>query len=93
MQPRGNSFAIASRDAAVGHQLGAHSIARRSAVAPVEPLQDPGQVLHVVAVLVGQHVRLGERPAIGAEAGPQLVEELEVKVDRLVVRAVERPDG
>ena len=46
----------------------------------------------MVAVLVGEDVRLGERAALGAELRLQLVEEPEVDVDVLVVRAVERPD-
>jgi hypothetical protein len=41
---------------------------------------------------VGEHVRLGEGAAAGAEARPQLVEEAEVDVDVLVGRAVERAD-
>ena len=46
----------------------------------------------MVAVLVGDHVALGERPALGAELVVQLVEEAEVEIDVLVGRAVERPD-
>ena len=52
----------------------------------------PEQVLHVVAVLVRDDVRLRERPALRAELRLQLVEEAEVDVDALVARAVERPD-
>ena len=59
-------------------------------VSPLSPLQGAEQVLDVVAVLVGDHVALGERPALGAEPRPQLVEEAEVEVDELVGRAVER---
>ena len=44
----------------------------------------------MVAVLVGEHVALGERAALRAEPRPQLVEEVEVEVDELVGRAVER---
>ena len=51
------------------------------------------EVLDVVAVLVGDDVRPGERPARGAEPRLELVEEAEVEIDRLVGRAVERPDG
>ena len=45
-----------------------------------------------MAVLVREHVRLRERPALGAEARLELVEEAEVDVDLLVGGAVERPD-
>ena len=49
------------------------------------------QVLHVVAVLVGDDVRLGEVAARRAELALQhVVEERRVEVDPLVVRAVER---
>jgi hypothetical protein len=44
-----------------------------------------------MAVLVREHVRLRERPAPCAEAGPELGEEAEVDVDVLVDRTVERP--
>jgi len=47
--------------------------------------------LYVVAVLVGEHVRLGERSAPGAEARTELLKEPEVDVDVLVDRTVERP--
>ena len=76
---------------AVGLELDAYLAALRAGV-PVRRSQHPGQVLDVVPVLVGQHVRLGERPAARAELRLQLVEEAEVDVDVAVVRAVERPD-
>ena len=53
-------------------------------------VERPGEVLDVVAVLVREDVRLGERPAARAQLRGQLVEEAEVDVDVLVVRAVER---
>ena len=46
----------------------------------------------MVAVFVREHVCLGERAALGAEARLQLVVEAEVDVDALVGRAVERAD-
>ena len=45
----------------------------------------------MVAVLVREDVRLGERPAARAELRLELVEEAEVDVDVAVARAVERP--
>ena len=50
----------------------------------------PGEVLHVVAELVGDDVR-GRQVAGGAELGLQLVHEVEVDVHEGVGRAVERP--
>ena len=54
-------------------------------------LHDPGDLLHVVAVLVREHVQLGERPGGGVELLAQQREERRVDVDRLLGRAVERP--
>ena len=76
---------------AVGLQLGADGASLRPA-ALTRTVQRPEQVLDVVPVLVRQHVGLGERPTLGAEARLQLVEEAEVDVDVLVGRAVERAD-
>jgi len=45
----------------------------------------------VVAVLVSEHVRLGERSAPGSETRTELLKEAEVDVDVLVDRAVEGP--
>ena len=68
---------------AVGLQLEAH----RHPTSGPRGRRRPGvvaqQVLDVVAVLVGDHVGLGERAALGAEPGPQLVVEAEVDVDLL----------
>ena len=47
----------------------------------------------MVPVLVGDHVGLRERPALGAEARAEVVEEPQVDVDVLVGRAVERAHG
>ena len=75
---------------AVGLQFCAH----RASLGPA-PLLGPAEraekILHMVAVLVGNHVGLGERPALGPEARLQLSEEAEIDVDLLVGRAVERP--
>ena len=76
---------------AVRLELDTHLSPLRAGVA-VGAAQDSCQVLDVVAVLVGEDVRLGERPALGAELGLELVEEAEVDVDVTVVRTVERPD-
>ena len=51
------------------------------------------QVLHVVAVLVGQHVRLGELARRRRTGWQQLVVERQVDVDQVVLRAVERTDA
>ena len=76
---------------AVRLQLDTDLAALRAGV-PVGAPQHAGQVLDVVAVLVREHVRLGERAAARAELGLELIEEAEVDVDVAVVRAVERPD-
>ena len=87
----------------VSTALPPHTPAKQSAwssvrtAPPSAPASRPGleqaeQVLHVVAVLVGDDVHLGERAALGAELRLELVEEAEVEVDRLVERAVERAD-
>ena len=57
-----------------------------------DPIEHARLVLHVVAVLVRDDVRLRERRAPRAEARLELVEEAEVDVDELVARAVERAD-
>jgi hypothetical protein len=48
------------------------------------------EVLDVVPVLVGEHVRPGERRVLRAEPVLELLEEAEVEIDVLVDRAVER---
>ena len=45
----------------------------------------------MVAVLVGDHVSLGERPALRAEGRPKIVEEADVEVDLAILRAIEGP--
>ena len=75
---------------AVGLQLEAHRV-RRRALPGAHLRLDAEQVLHVVAVLVGEHVGVDERPAGGAEVLLQLVVEGQVDVDELVAGAVEGP--
>ena len=76
---------------AIGLELDADLAALRARVTIRAP-KHAGQVLHMVAVLVGQDVCLRERSALRPELGLELVEEAEVDVDVTVVRAVERPD-
>src|SRR5215213_357495 len=78
---------------AVGLELRAH----RAALGPLpvtrpRPPERPREILHMVTVLVREHVRLGERSAARAEPGAEVVEEAEVDVHVLVDRAVERAD-
>ena len=76
---------------AVGLELDAHQPTLRTrAVAGL--VRVPSEILDVVAVLVGEDVCLGERTAPRSELRCHLVEEAEVDVDVLVVRAVERAD-
>ena len=55
-------------------------------------LEEAEQVLDVVPVLVRDDVHLRERAALGPESRLEVVVEAEIEVDRLVERAVERPD-
>src|SRR4029079_6466946 len=76
---------------AVGLQLGPDGAALGAL--RLRPLYERAQqVLHVVAVLVREHVRLGERPASRPESRLELVEEAEVDVDVLVYPAVKGTD-
>ena len=75
---------------AIRLQLDANGLALRPG-ASARVLQQTELVLDVVAVLVGDHVTLGEWSALRAEAGAQLVEEARVEVDPPVLRAIERP--
>ena len=62
----------------------AHALARR-----LDLIGDAEQLLHVMADLMGDDIGLGE-VAGRAEAVLQLLVEVEVDIDLLVVRAVER---
>ena len=76
---------------AVGLQFEPDAAAGRAGLARGHLLVGAQQVLHVVAVLVGEHVGVDEGAALGAELRLQLVEEAQVDVDELVARAVEGP--
>ena len=67
---------------AVGLQLEAYAVRRRSGGLHVEAAHQAGDVLDVVAPLVPDHVQLGERAAARSELLLQLVEERGVDVDR-----------
>ncbi len=75
---------------AVRLQLRADGVAFRAGV--TTGLQDAFEVLDVMAVFVGDDVRLRQRTTLGSEPRLELIEEPEVDVDRLIGRAVERPD-
>src|SRR3954451_13742921 len=75
---------------AIGLQLEPDGSAIGTGLAALGPIEDAEHVLDVMAVLVRDHVRLGEPATLRAEARLELVEEPEVEVDRLVDRAVER---
>ena len=62
MNPVSSELADPETRVAVRLELDPHLAALRPGVA-VGALQDTGQVLDVMAVLVGEDVRLGERPA------------------------------
>ena len=89
----GDAGGVVGPDArvAVGLQLDAHGVRGRTAVAALHAGGRAQQVLHVVAVLVGDDVGAGEVAALRAEAGLQLLVEGQVDVDVLVGGAVERP--
>ena len=74
---------------AVCLQLGAHGVAVRARAVVRVLLHDAGDVLHVVAVLVSQHVKLRERARGRVEPLPQQGEERRIDVDGLFRRAVE----
>src|SRR5262249_52388344 len=74
---------------AVGLELDANLSPLRPGIA-IGAAEHTRQVLDVMSVLVGQDVRLGERPAAGSVLRLELVEEAQVDVYVRVVRAVER---
>ena len=76
---------------AVRLELRADGAALRPLRVVSDPVEHAEHVLHVVAVLVRDHVGLDERRVLRAEL-LQLVEEAEVDVDELVRWAVERAD-
>jgi hypothetical protein len=76
---------------AVGLQLRPHGLALRALPVAADAVEDAELVLDVVAILVCEHVGLRE-VAAGAEPRLELIEEIEVDVDELVGRAVERAD-
>src|SRR3954453_19678698 len=77
---------------AIGLQLEPDGRAIGAGLTALGSIEDAEHVLDVMAVLVRDHVRLGEPATFRAEARLELVEEPEVEVDRLVDRAIERTD-
>ena len=61
---------------AVGLQFQPHRTRGRPGVACLDPARCAEQALHVVAILVGDHVCAGERPAFRAKALLKLLEEV-----------------
>jgi len=90
-QPRLHRVGRPDARVAIRLELGADGLALRPLERAADPVQDAELVLHVVAVLVGDHIGLDERRVRGAEARGQLVEETKVDVHELVCRTVERP--
>src|SRR3954454_8428868 len=74
---------------AIGLELGAHRATCRPGTATADR-QRTEQILDVVAVLVRQDVALRERATLRPEPRSELPEEVEVEVDELVARTVER---
>src|SRR5687767_9513003 len=75
---------------AVRLQFGAYRGALRSRVVFVQG-QGANLILHMMAVLMSQHVRLGKRTSLGTKPGAQLLEEAKINIDSAVLRAIERP--
>ena len=63
-----------------------------SLAAALHLAHDAGQVLDVMAELMGEHVRLGGVAALRAELAGQLIEESKIEIDRRVGWTVERSD-
>jgi hypothetical protein len=77
---------------AVGHELDADRAALGPDILRSVP-EHAEQVLDVMAVLVGDHVALGKRPALRAEPLLQLVVEAQIEVYVRVEGAIEGPHG
>ena len=92
MKPVSTALARPHAGVAVGLQLDPDRAALRALSVAARPIQDTGQILDVVAVLVGEDVGLGERPASGPELRLELGEEAEIDVHPVIARAVERAD-
>lgn len=75
---------------AVRLQLGAHAVAVGAGAVVRVLVHDPGDVLHVVPVLVSEDVELGEVAGRCIELLAQEAEERGIDVDGLFGRAVER---
>ena len=75
----------------VQFDLNGHTL-RAGRIGTARLVQHTDQVLHVMTVLVRQHVRLGKGAALRAKARLQFIEEIQVQIDLLIGRAVERPD-
>src|SRR5918992_3643007 len=73
---------------AVRLQFGAYCGALRSCVAFVEG-KGADLVLHMMAVLMSQHVRLRKWASLGTKPGAQLIKEAKINIDSAVLRAIE----
>ena len=80
---------------AVGLQFGVRQLIGHAGpllLGPPHLAVDAEDVLNVMAVLVGDHVHLGEIPR-RAESRLQFVVEARIDIDLPIARAVERPGG
>ncbi len=67
---------------AVGLKLDPHGCARRALRIVTDSIENAGEILHVMPILMCEHVGFGERAALSAKLRAQLVKEPEVEVDR-----------
>ena len=88
-EPRFGGVRRPDASEAVGHQFDPDRCAV-GAGSTVLLGEDPEQILHVMAVLMSDHVRLREWAALRSEAGLEFLEESEINVEVLVARTVER---